>query len=50
MTKRFLKWYKEFGLMSDAWHALELWQYNRIQRIAWRAYKRGRYDERRKND
>jgi len=44
MTKKFKEWFRVFGWMNDTWSGLESWQYQKIQRIAWRAYKRGMKD------
>ena len=44
MTNKFLKWFKKYGILDDYWASLEPWQAHRIQRIAWRAYNKGKKD------
>jgi len=45
MTKKFKAWFNKYGMMDDGWQSLELWQRSRIERIAYRAYKKGKRDE-----
>jgi len=40
IPKHFMKWFRIYGLMDDApW--IDLWEKRAIERIAWRAYRRG---------
>jgi len=43
MTKRFKEWFGMYGMMND-FPSSDQGDFNRIRRIAWRAYKRSRHD------
>lgn len=45
----FSKWFRIFGLMDDGWD-FELWQSNRVKKIAWRAYRKGVADTKAKHE
>ena len=40
IPKYFREWFNLHGLGSD-YYGMETWQYYRILRIAWRAYRKG---------
>lgn len=44
-TKRFLEWYKLYGLMYAHFNTLR--EYSWAKAIAWRAYRRGVHDAKR---
>lgn len=46
--KRFSKWYREFGLMNDLSGVLDPCIFHAAKRIAYRAYRRGWYEAKRK--
>ena len=45
----FTGWFQFNGWMDDGWD-MEIWQRLRIQRIAWRAYRKGVSDTKKKNN
>jgi hypothetical protein len=47
-TKEFEKWFSAgYCTLDDGW-PFEGWQHSKIKRIAYRAYKRGKTDQKRK--
>ena len=49
-TKKFEKWFREYGLMSDLYKIDDTYLLHAVKRIAYRAYKRGRYDQQKKKE
>ena len=48
IPKHFMKWFKIYGLMDDAISEEGYWQQKRLERTAWRAYRRGVADTKKK--
>ena len=44
IPKWFTRWFHRYGLMHDGWASLDVWQKFNIERIAWRAYQKGKKD------
>ena len=40
MSEQFIKWFQFNGWMDDGWN-MEAWQRSRIEKIAWRSYRKG---------
>jgi len=47
IPKHFMKWFNIYGIMDDDW-CLEMWQLKRLERIAWRCYRKGIADTKKK--
>jgi len=48
IPKHFLEWLRIWGWMGDGWD-MEMWKIRGIERIAWRAYRRGVADTKKKH-
>ena len=50
IPKYFIKWLRLHGYFDDLWSSLDMWQRHNIDRIAYRAYRKGRKDEKAKTN
>jgi len=47
ISKYFMEWFRIYGWLDDGWHCTD-WQKLAVPRIAWRCYRKGVADTKKK--